>query len=332
MISSNQKFAFIGLSTRVADGLAETKPLGDRIWATTKLPVGLDSDWKTWLGSIRAERLEEDCNLVLCASMDSSRPGVLDGENQLLSRTVMRLFDGLMLTGNIELTHIPVLIGGAFQPDGLTVRSISDLRRPLIPAAVEFDEVDAAILAAAYRQMQGRLGFEQTTKYNRVARILHIYDKAVCEENVHERLHQFCRCIEGFILPEIGQTLKQFISRCEVFVGPKHAATLRQLYEMRSKVEHMHEYALPATLSERERRLTVMRMAALAQGLARWCISRFLESPALWPHYASAETLAAFWKLDGDGKSALWGRPIDLAALDNKFDESDMSDQSLGLI
>ena len=58
MISSNQKFAFIGLSTRVADGLAETKPLGDRIWATTKLPVGLDSDWKTWLGSIRAERLE----------------------------------------------------------------------------------------------------------------------------------------------------------------------------------------------------------------------------------------------------------------------------------
>jgi hypothetical protein len=27
--------------------------LGDNVWASTKPPVGFDSEWKRWIGSIR---------------------------------------------------------------------------------------------------------------------------------------------------------------------------------------------------------------------------------------------------------------------------------------
>jgi hypothetical protein len=62
------------------------------------------------------------------------------------------------------------------------------------------------------------------------------------------------------------------------------------------------------------------------------CITRFLTSPALWAHYATVEALRAFWKLDIAVKRELWGPPIDLAALDRKFDPNRFTNATLGLV
>src|SRR5688500_297692 len=82
VIKLNQKFSFVGLSTVLEDDVPEVVSLGSCVWATTKLPVGLDDEWRKWIGSIRTERIEEDCDLFLCAAMDTDEPGVLDHENQ----------------------------------------------------------------------------------------------------------------------------------------------------------------------------------------------------------------------------------------------------------
>ena len=244
---------------------------------------------------------------------------------------VMRLFDGLMLAGNLNVVATPILMGGAFQPDGLAIRSIADLRLPLIPAGVDYDNVTADMIALAYVHSMGRTNFEKTTKYDRIARVLFIYDNAVVTQSVHERLHQFCRCIEGFILPNVGKTEKQFVSRTELFVGPSHHDTMRVLYRMRSKVEHMHEYDWPSELAERDRRLLVLRRAALVQEIARQCISRFLVAEDVWPYYSSPDQLANFWALSSLDRQRLWGPSFDLHAIDSKFDAAEFVDEQLGL-
>jgi hypothetical protein len=330
-IKPNQKFSFVALSVNVDGKLPENMPFHQGLWATRKLPAALDEDWKKWIGSIRAERIAEDCNLFLCAAMDSAEPGVLDHENKQLDSAVMRLFDGLMLTGYVNTTATPILIGGAYQHDGLTVRSISDLRQPLIPGGVDYDDVATDMVALAWRHAMGRINFEKTTTYDRIARVLFIFDNAVITQSVHERLHQFCRCIEGLILPNVGKTEKQFVSRTELFAGPSHHDTMRALYKMRSKVEHMHDYEWPAGLAERDRRLLVMRRAALAQELARLCISRFLVTEDVWPYYASHDQLATFWALPVPDRQKLWGPPFDLDAIDGKFDPAAFTDELLGL-
>jgi len=330
-IKPKQKFSFVALSANVEDALPQHMPLRPGLWVTRRLPIALDEEWRKWIGSIRAERIAEDCNLFLCAVMDSAEPDVLDHENKQLDSASMRLFDGLMLAGNVMTTATPILIGGAYQKDGLTVRSISDLRRPLIPAGVDYDDVTADVVALAYRHMMGRINFEKTTTYDRIARVLFIFDNAVVAPSVHERLHQFCRCIEGLILPSVGKTEKQFVSRTELFVGPSHHDTMRALYQMRSRVEHMHDYDWPAGFAERDRRLLVMRRAALAQELARLCISRFLVTKDVWPYYVSPDQLASFWALPAADRRKLWGAPFDLVAIDRAFDKTSFTDELLGL-
>jgi len=330
-IKPNQKFSFVGISTVLEDGLPGVIPLGAGVWAAAKLPVGLDADWRKWIGSIRTERIEEDCNLFLCAVMDSDEPGVLDRENQTLNGTVTRLFDALPLTGNVQITGTPILISGAMHDADLGIRHLGDLTAPGIPAGVDYKEVSATMLTEGFALMKARRALEEGAKWDRLLRVFYIWSKAVREQNTHERLHQFCRCIEGFILPDIGKTRRQFMSRGELFVGPCQRATMGRLFDMRSKIEHMHPYEYPEEMPERERRVELMRMTALAQEIATYCIRQLLLTPAVWSHYADAASLALFWQMDATRRRYLWGSPADLMALDRAFDSGEFTDERLGL-
>lgn len=331
VIKPNQKFSFVGLSTVPEDGLPDVVPLGAGVWAATQLPVGLDGEWRKWIGSIRTERIEEDCNLFLCAAMGSDEPGVLDGENRTLNSIVTRLFDALPLTGNIQVNGAPILISGAMHGSDLGIRHLGDLIAPGIPGGVDYKEVSATMLKESFAFMEARQMLEKSAKWDRLIRIFYIWSKALREQNTHERLHQFCRCIEGLILPSAGSTTSQFVSRTELFVGPREHKTMRRLYEMRSKTEHMHPYEYPDDMPERERRLELMRMTALVQALATYCIRQLLLTPAVWPHYADFDSQEAFWKLDAAQKRMIWGAPADLTALNAAFDPAMFSNEELGL-
>jgi hypothetical protein len=332
VIAQNQKFAFIALAAQLRSGLASVVSLGSGVWATTKLPVGLDGEWKRWIGSIRTETLEDHCNLFLCAAMDSRSPGVLDQENHALMVTLTRLIEALPLTGNVQIVGTPILVSGAMRDDGLGIRHLGDLTPPRIPGGVDFDELDQSMLSNAFRLSELRRSFEQTLKWDRVVRIFHIWSKALREQNTHERLHQFCRCVEGFIMAEVTRTRSQFMSRGGLFaVGRDSTDKLGRLYDMRSKTEHMHEYEFSTGVSERDKRLEVMRMAALAQALATYCVGQLVGNPALWPHFSDAIALAAFWQLDHAQRRALWGKPVDLPTLDRKFDPASFTNENLGM-
>ena len=154
IVSPNHKFSFVASSALTSDELEPVLMLGDNVWPQPNCRWELDSEWKTWIGSIRTETIEEDCNLFLCAALDSASPGVLDDENKQLNATVSLLFDALMLTGNIQTNGTPILISGANQGDGLSIRHLSELIPPLIPAGVDYQELTAPMLKEAFALMK----------------------------------------------------------------------------------------------------------------------------------------------------------------------------------
>jgi hypothetical protein len=150
-----------------------------------------------------------------------------------------------------------------------------------------------------------------------------------------ERLHQLCRCIEGFILPDIARTTRQFRSRTELFVGPKHHALMGQLYEIRSQVEHLRDVWLAdddERQDERGRRMRVLRECCFLEELSRNCIARFLGARGAWPYFANESTLARFWEANNaELRRRIWGAPFCMTELRARFDEARVSDTELGL-
>jgi hypothetical protein len=57
-------------------------------------------------------------------------------------------------------------------------------------------------------------------------RCLQIYQEARKLFDPMDRIHQFSRCLEGLLATAPGQSKKQFKSRTELFVGPKHHETM----------------------------------------------------------------------------------------------------------
>lgn len=92
------------------------------------------------------------------------------------------------------------------------------------------------------------------------------------------------RSLEGLILPDIGNTARQFVHRCQTFAVASHATemALTQIFESRSKVEHLHNAldAFPGDTPEEKETLLYLR-ARQVDALARFAIRRIIEIDAL---------------------------------------------------
>jgi hypothetical protein len=61
-------------------------------------------------------------------------------------------------------------------------------------------------------------------------RVFHLYLEARMIRDNMGRQHQYCRCIDGLIVSTQGQAKKQFKSRTELLIGPRHHADGRYLW------------------------------------------------------------------------------------------------------
>jgi hypothetical protein len=101
---------------------------------------------------------------------------------------------------------------------------------PVLPHDVEKAALLASRLAAVPRGGAWR-----------IFRALSVYVKARSETQLLDRLHQYRRCIDGLILSELGSGTKQFKSRTELFIGPRHHDLMGELYDLRSDVEQHYQ-------------------------------------------------------------------------------------------
>jgi hypothetical protein len=218
----SEKYALIGIEVKIEHSIP-FREVVPGLWAWTDQKLDVPAHWREWIGSIRAEEIE-GCNLVLLSKMASATPGVRDAENQLLQRRVFVFYVALLLSSTFTPSHRPIFLTGAHRDGEIDVRQESAIDIPALnlfrhyPPILPLEIEDAAAIACQYQKL---VTTPPTGGAWRIFRALSVYVDARTATDPMDRLHQYCRCIDGLILSEPGSGLKQFKSRTELFIGPR---------------------------------------------------------------------------------------------------------------
>ena len=262
-IDDGEKYAVVGLTVKV-DGHIPSGTIASDLWVLADTTFNTPPYWREWLGSIRAREVE-DCNLFLLSKLASSTPDVLDAENQKLQQRVGKFYVGLLLASTFAPAHKPVMLPGSRRVGEIDIRQQQDFDSPIpclfrtYPPVVSED----IRLAAQLGEKLGALAAAPPPGGPwRLFRTLRIYREARTTADILDRLHQYCRCIDGLILPDAGKTRRQFKSRTELFIGPRHHDMMGEIYDVRSAVEHLNENRYLEGF-DRETRLDLLRQEAI---------------------------------------------------------------------
>jgi hypothetical protein len=163
----------------------------------------------------------------------------------------------------------------------------------------------------------------------RLFRVLHLYLEARTIREPLDQLHQYCRCIDGLIVSKQGEARRQFKSRTELFIGPRHHAMMGETYDVRSDVEHLHENR-HLEVFDRTARLELVKKLEMMEYIVRNALVRIALEPKLWPHFANTSVLQTFWALDDRQRRSLWGAAINPTDALAGFDPTYISDAELG--
>jgi hypothetical protein len=331
-INDGGKYALIGLAVQIEQPIP-LRQIAPGLWAwTTNGALPIPGHWREWLRTIRAGEIEGS-NLILLCKMQSSAPHILDAENQQLERQIRAFYLGLLLSSPFTPAHNPILLTGAMRDGVLDVRQESSFDAP---SQNLFRHYRSILLAEIERAASLAVSY-QTLMANpppggawRIFRSLSVYCDARSLHDLLDRLHQYCRCIDGLIFSDPGNGKRQFKSRAELFIGPREHAITEQLYAIRSDVEHLHEHKYLENY-DRNVRLDLVQKEAIAEYIARNALAHIIETPSLWPHLGNTATLGAFWQLPPSDRQAIWGPPtIRVADALVGYDPQDLTDSALG--
>ena len=322
-IARGEKYALIALDagTELRDAL----DLGDGCVALPRGAFELPPHWKEWLGTIKSEAVER-ASLKLIAKAPSTRPGVLDAENQELQRRVSNLFWGLLAAGKVRVEGAGTLLTGSHGEDGVDVRQVGDMDGVIRVYGVLDDRVTEAHLrrAAMLGKGLGRLFADAAMRRMRMA--VNTFLRAASVPHLGDRIHQYVRVVDG-LTRVTRRGRDRFKERCRTFVTPGGLDACYEMYVIRSNVEHFQEPSqdLPP-LDRREDLLRGYRRAHEAEALARYCMSRLLENEVLWEHFAD-DRVDAFWAKPEAERAAIWGAPLDLAEATADFRTDHVPDE-----
>jgi len=329
-IENGEKYAVVGLTIRFEGHLPPGK-ITPNLWVLADTKFDVPSHWQDWLGSIRAQEVG-DCNLFLLSKLASSTPAVMDAENQKLQQRASNFYVGLLLASNFAPAHRPVLLTGSRRDGEIDIREQKDFDSPVLcpfrpnpPVGPE----NIRLAAKLGENLDALATAPLPGGHWRLFRTLNIYTEARTIRDILDRVHQFCRCIDGLILPDAGRSKRQFKSRTELFIGPRHHPLMGELYDIRSAVEHLHENRYLECF-DHATRLDLLKKEAMVEHVARTSLARILGDETLWPRFASTPALAKFWALTPDERRRIWGDPIDPLDAIAAFDPKNIHDGLLG--
>jgi hypothetical protein len=328
-IDDGDKYAVIALKVKL-DNAVSLEEMTPHHWAFADTRFGMPAHWREWLGTIRTEEVE-DSNLFLLSKMQSKAPEVVDAETAELKRHAGHFYAGLLLAGPFAPAHKPVMLAGYRQDGEINVRSQDDYE-PAIPSIVRhFPSLTSAEVQLAAK-IASQIAAIETSQLNggcwRLFRVFHLYLAARAIRDNMDRLHQYCRCIDGLIVSKQGEAKKQFKSRTELFIGPHHHTLMGDTYAVRSDVEHLHENK-HLEVFDRTTRLELVKKLEMMEYIVRSALVRIVLEPKLWSHFGNTAALLAFWALDDQQQRALWGAPINPTDALDGFDPRYISDAQL---
>jgi hypothetical protein len=148
-IQNRDKYALVGLELKL-EGASPAEQVGGELWALTGASFDVPTEWREWLGSIRAEEVA-GCNLFLASKLASATPDILDGENQILEKRVWHFYVGLLLSAMFSPSHRPVLLTGARRNGVIGIRQHKDLDLPVPQVFRPYPAIFAADILSAAR-------------------------------------------------------------------------------------------------------------------------------------------------------------------------------------
>ncbi len=317
-LETGEKFSCIAFENlRIDDSLSKPLSLGDGLWTLPKHPFSLDKHWREWIGKIKAEKVDR-CNLFFLAVIPSDRPDVLDGENQMLQRRLNRLLYGLLLQGIPDYVDGFVLTGAQLS-DGTHIRQLGGMRDYYNSKPKDRVKVNESLCKQAKVFEECHACIEESSDYARVKRGMSALARAISEQNLEERTHEFVRALEAVTKPEIGKSTTQFMHRCQTFAlaSSTTKTILEECYKMRSAVEHMNLVddvfsGLPAD----EVPLKAGQRLRQIEKLATSVYFRLTTSPEHSKLFATDNSIDDFWSRRDDERRTAWGDPVDISVIE----------------
>jgi hypothetical protein len=329
-IDDGEKYAVFALDVKLDDPVP-LQEMTSHHWAFADARFELPAHWREWLGTIRAGEVEK-ASLFLLSKMRSLTPEIYDAESADLMRHAGHFYSGLLLASPFAPAHKPVMLVGYRLNGEISVRSQNDYD-PAVPSAIRhYPPVTLADLQLAAK-IATQIATIETAQlmggHWRLFRVLHLYMESRTIWDNMERLHQYCRCIDGLIVPDVAKTKKQFKSRTQLFIGPRHHDMMGETYDVRSDVEHLHENK-HLEVFDRAARLELVKKLEMMEYIVRNALVRVMLEPKLWPHFGNTTALQAFWALDDRQRREQWGPTIDVYDALADFDPRYINDAQLG--
>lgn len=321
-IANSEKYALLGLNVKVIDPNVGKLNLGPRFQIIGGADFTVPDEWREWLGSIRIEEVGA-CNLFIACKLNSATPDILDDENNLLTNRLWGFWRGLLLSSTFAAAHKPVILTGSCRDGEVGLRQVQDLEPPVPNDFHPYPDVTAPqfeAAAAIAERLERLVATRQGSNRWRFNRVLHRYSQARTEAQLLERIHQYTRSIDGFVTTGPGQGRKDFKSRTELFIGPRHHDLMGEIYDVRSSVEHLHEDRYLDPL-KRPVQVDLTKKEAIIEHVARTALARIVLNDHLWPYFTSKSALGDFWVKPADERRAIWGPPIDPMEALAEFDE-----------
>ena len=327
LIQAGNKFALLAIRCRTRD-LPPCLPLAPGVIATTRPPVEFGDHWREWLGTIGHQDFLNS-RLFLVVSFESGSHVAVGDENKALNDRLRHWLVGLLLAGRFSFDK-PFFLAGAGGSSEHSIRQFGWWQPATEILGIGSLPIQRSKLESAWMIAQQIDALNTAGPGWRMTSVLTNFVETRARPGLLDRIHQFCRCIEGFILPDPGKTASQFKSRTELFIGPCNHDLMGRIYEVRSAVEHLHHQKLiePA---DRTGRVELAQQAAVLEAIARGCITRLLSRPCLWPHFQTDDAIQQFWKLPNAKRRELWGSTTPISSLIADFHEYLIGNLELGL-
>jgi len=329
-IDDEEKYAVIALNVKLDFPMPLQKMTPDH-WAFSDVRFDLPAHWRDWLGTIRTQAVERS-NLFLLSKAQSWDPDVLDGESVKLKHQAQLFYASLLLASRFAPADKPIMLSGYRRAGEIIIRSQDEFDPPIPSLVRRYPAVTLAELQLAARIASQIAAIETTSLpggHWRLFRVLHLYYEACTIISNMDRLHQYCRCIDGLIVPDAGKTKRQFKSRTELFIGPHHHDMMGEIYDVRSDVEHLHENK-HLEIFDRLAMLELVKKLEMIEFVVRSALVRIVVEPKFWPSFANTVALQAFWARSEQDRRALWGDPINPDDAIADFDPQYISDAELG--
>jgi len=317
-IASNEKFACLAFhECWLAPGFPDEIQLAPNVWAAQKLDVKMGSHWARWVGSLAMDALT-DASLVIYTTMPSANPEALDGENKELARRLDYVLYGLLLQG-VPRHSKGFAFNGANSEGEVGVRQFSNVRRYLPTYGLPYfrpgvAELQLAMSLAPRLRDIGNGG----ANWERLRGGIKVLLGGSEEEDSGERLHDFVRALEALLRPDIGSTKTQFAHRTDqtfVLSNAETRDTLLEIYEMRSRVEHLHPVLDALQGNTATRIATANRRTCQIDALARRSLRRVVGTAPLLETFRTEANIAAFWNLPDAARVAAWSDRWDLRSI-----------------